>query len=109
MVSSTTMNLEVLVLGVAALTLLAVAFLLSRRLPLRVRGLLLVGCAALILLLAARTQLRSDLDALKDQTADHPVQRAMDGYVSSSECRACHSKQFESWHDAAPVRSVSPG
>jgi hypothetical protein len=98
MVSFTTMNLEVLLLGVAAFALLAVALLLSRRLPVRVRGLLLVGCAALIALLAARTQLRSDLDRLWTSQADHPVQQIAEGYASSSACRACHPVQFESWH-----------
>ena len=92
------MNIEILALAAAALGLLAVAFLLVRRLQGRLRGVLLAGVAALAAVLVMRTELRSDLDRLGQLQADHPVQRAEDGYASSSECRACHSQQFESWH-----------
>jgi hypothetical protein len=94
------MNIEVYVLAAAALGLLAVVLLLTRRLPVRLRGVLLVGAAAIAVLLVMRTQLRSDLDRLRGQQADHPVQRIEDGYASSSECRACHSRQFESWQSS---------
>jgi Cytochrome c552/Cytochrome c554 and c-prime len=32
------------------------------------------------------------------QTAGRPVQIAEEGYVSSAACRACHPREYESWH-----------
>jgi len=90
-------SIEIYALAAAALGLLAAAALLARRLPARLRAVLVVGAAAIIVVLVARTQLRSDLDRLQELRADHPLQRAEDGYASSSECRACHTQQFESW------------
>jgi hypothetical protein len=92
------MTLEVLMLAAAALGLLAAAVLLARRLPGRLRAVLALGAAAVVVVLVVRTQLRSDLDRLHELLADHPVQRIEDGYASSSACRACHTAQFESWH-----------
>jgi len=92
------MNSETLALAAAVLGLLAVTFLLARRLQGRLRVVLLAGAAALAAVLVVRTGLRSDLDRLRELQADHPVQRVEDGYASSSECRACHSPQFASWH-----------
>lgn len=91
------MNLEVLALAAGALALLALIVMATRRLPTRTRVLLAAGAAVVGAILVARTQLRADLDRLKALEADHPIQRARDGYVSSSECRACHTRQFESW------------
>lgn len=92
------MNLESSVLATAALALLAAVLVLTRRLPLRLRGALVLGAAAILLALGARIYLRSDLDALRAGLVDHPVQHPEGGYASSSECRACHTRQFESWH-----------
>ena len=91
------MNLEVLALAAAALALPALIVIATRRLPMRTRILLAAGGAALAVILVARTQLRADLDGFNIAGADHPLQLAQDGYVSSSECRACHTSQFESW------------
>jgi len=91
------MNLEVLALAAAALALPLLVALLARRFPLRMRMVLAVGAAAIAALVVARVQLRDDLDRLRLASADHPVQRKAGGYASSSECRACHTSQFESW------------
>jgi hypothetical protein len=64
----------------------------------RRRALLVLGAVALAAVLVARVWQRVDLDQLKLAQADHPVQIAQDGYVSSSECRACHASQYQSWH-----------
>jgi hypothetical protein len=64
----------------------------------RMRWLFALAAVAVALGLATRTFLRMDLDELRLLTADHPVQNPKDGYTSSSECRACHAGQFESWH-----------
>lgn len=92
------MTADVLILAAAALTLLAVALLLARRLPARQRAILAIGGVALIAIVVARTLLRTDLDLLRIAQADHPVEHVGDGYASSSQCRACHPAQFESWH-----------
>lgn len=92
------MNPELLALAAAAAGLVVAALSLARRLPVRIRIGLGVAGAAILLVFAARTHLRSDLDGLRSALADHPVQRTQDGYASSAACRACHTRQYESWH-----------
>lgn len=92
------MGPEILALGAAAAALIVAALWLARRLPARMRIGLALGGAVVVVVFSARTHLRSDLDVLRAALADHPVQRPEDGYASSASCRACHTKQFESWH-----------
>lgn len=66
--------------------------LASRVVPL-VLGLALA--AAVALTVASR---RSAARAAQEESEHRPIQTKSHGYVSSDQCRACHSNEYASWH-----------
>jgi hypothetical protein len=66
--------------------------------PAHLRTLLYVGLGAVLTALLASTYLRSGTDALIAANPSSPTEHVLDGYVSSDQCRACHPREYATWH-----------
>jgi len=79
------------------MAIVAAGAVLAKRWQVRAPRLWIAGLAAVAIVVLGRTYLRAEIDRLRLLQADHPVQQARESYATSSECRACHVSQFESW------------
>src|SRR5438105_4863429 len=88
--------LIVLTLAIASAGLLAV----MRVAPPRLRAILASGLAAMFAVLALRTYIRADTESLLAAHPDYPIKRPVGGYVSSDQCKACHPREYSTWHSS---------
>jgi len=66
----------------------------------RVRVFLCAGAIVVIAILALRTYLRLDTDAMRLASVDYPIAEPHAGYVSSDACKACHPREYVTWHSS---------
>lgn len=66
--------------------------LVSRAVPIA------LGLAAVAAVTLTVTTRASQARAAEEGRAHRPIETRADGYITSTQCRACHPEQYESWH-----------
>lgn len=93
------MNFDlVLLIAVAAIFAAACVAALRRSAAGRARTLLTIGIVGITAALVLRTWIGSTADRFRTDHADYPMQTEAGGYVSSNACKACHPREYTTWH-----------
>ena len=95
------MELDLALLVVVAAIFAAACILVLRySTPDRVFRLLVLGVVGITAALTLRTFIGHRADALRRDNADYPIKHPIAGYVSSDQCKACHPREYATWHSS---------
>jgi hypothetical protein len=87
-----------LLIAVAALFSAASVLVLWSSMAARTARLLAIGVVGIAAAVCLRTSLGLSAAQTRLEHADYPVQRPDDGYVTSNQCKACHPREYATWH-----------
>jgi hypothetical protein len=88
-------------LGTLAAALAAVGMVVVQRtVHGRIRTILMAGVIGVTATLVLRTFIGSSTATLLLAQADYPVKSTSGGYVSSDQCKACHPREYQTWHSS---------
>jgi len=89
-----------LLIAIAAIFAATCIVALRAWFPGRLSRLLILGVVGITAALTLRTTIGASAEMIRGATADYPVRSEDRGYVSSDQCRACHPREYATWHSS---------